>query len=533
MVMESVSPLVLVILDGWGYREETDGNAIAAANTPVMDSLWRAYPKTLIQASGKDVGLPKGQMGNSEVGHLNIGAGRIVPQELVRISDAVEDGSLYSNPALLEICESVKANDGKLHLVGLCSDGGVHSHIDHLLALLDLAKTQGVKDVCIHVITDGRDTPPTSGIGHVRRLQNYLDLVRVGRIVTISGRYYAMDRDRRWDRVQKAYEVMTSNTITADMTATEVLLETYAQDVTDEFIIPVRIAEGAIEPGDGVICFNFRPDRSREIAQALLNSDFKGFARSRHIAPLHMATFTQYDASLPVHVAFPPQSLEHMLGNVIASHGLQQFRAAETEKYAHVTYFFDGGQEEPNAGDDRVLVNSPMVPTYDDEPEMSACQVTDTAIAAANKRVYSLIVMNYANPDMVGHTGNFEATVEAIEHVDRCLGKLVESVTKAGGTLLITADHGNAEYMWDDDRNPWTAHTTNPVPFILVEGEGLKISGRGGDVRLRDRGRLSDIAPTILDILQLPKPEEMTGTSLLETADYEVLRHRTPANSRL
>ncbi len=310
-------------------------------------------------------------------------------------------------------------------------------------------------------------------------------------------------------------------------------METYAQEITDEFIVPVRIAKGAIEPGDGVICFNFRPDRSREITQGLLNSDFNGFPRSRHIAPLHMATFTQYDASLPVDVAFPPQSLENMLGNVIASHGLQQFRAAETEKYAHVTYFFDGGQEEPNVGDDRVLVNSPMVATYDDEPNMSARQVTDAAIAAANKHIYSLIVMNYANPDMVGHTGNFEATVEAIEHVDFCLGKLVESITKAGGTLLITADHGNAEYMWDDDRNPWTAHTTNPVPFILVEGEGLKIRGRGGDVRLRDRGRLSDIAPTILDILQLQKPEEMTGSSLLETADYEVRRHRTPANTRL
>lgn len=533
MVMESVSPLVLVILDGWGYREETDGNAIAAANTPVMDSLWHAYPKTLIQASGKDVGLPKGQMGNSEVGHLNIGAGRVVPQELVRISDAVEDRSLYTNPALVDICESVKANGGKLHLMGLCSDGGVHSHMDHLLALLDLAKTQGVKDVCVHVITDGRDTPPTSGIGHIRRLQNYLDLVRVGRIVTISGRYYAMDRDRRWDRVQKAYEVMTNDTITADIPATEVLLDTYAQDITDEFILPVRIAKGAIEPGDGIICFNFRPDRSREITQALLTKDFKGFARSRQITPLHVATFTQYDASLPVNVAFPPQNLDHMLGKVISSHGLQQFRAAETEKYAHVTYFFDGGQEEPNPGDERVLVNSPMVPTYDDEPDMSARQVTDAVIAAVNKRVYSLIVMNYANPDMVGHTGNFEATVAGVEHVDRCLGDLIESVTKAGGTLLITADHGNAEYMWDEDRNPWTAHTTNPVPFILVEGEGLKIHGYGGNVRLRDHGRLSDIAPTILDILQIPKPEEMTGSSLLETADYEVQRQRTPAKTRL
>lgn len=533
MVMESVPPLVLVILDGWGYREETDGNAIAAANTPVMDSLWRAYPKTLLQASGKDVGLPKGQMGNSEVGHLNIGAGRVVPQELVRISDASEDGSLFSNPALLKICESVKANNSKLHLLGLCSDGGVHSHIDHLLALIEVAKAQGIHDICIHVITDGRDTPPTSAASYLRRLQSNIDLLGVGRIVTISGRYYAMDRDRRWDRVQKAYDVITQDVITASMSPAEVLEYTYEQDVTDEFIVPVRIAKGAIETGDGVICFNFRPDRSRQILQALTASDFKGFERSHQIAPLHVATFTQYDASLDVNVAFPPQNLDNMLGQTIASHGLKQFRAAETEKYAHVTYFFDGGQEEPSPGDDRVLVNSPMVPTYDDEPAMSAQQVTDTAIAAVKQGVYSLIVMNYANPDMVGHTGNFEATVEAIEYVDACLGELVEGVTKAGGTLLITADHGNAEYMWDDDRNPWTAHTTNPVPFILVEGEGLKIRGYGGNVKLRDRGRLADIAPTILDILQVEKPAEMTGTSLLETADYEVAQPRTPVKIRL
>ncbi|CAN1210085.1 2,3-bisphosphoglycerate-independent phosphoglycerate mutase [Tumidithrix helvetica PCC 7403] len=533
MVMGSVSPIVLVILDGWGYREETDGNAIAAANTPVMDSLWRSYPSTLLQASGKDVGLPKGQMGNSEVGHLNIGAGRIVPQELVRITDAVEDGSILANRALKNVCESVKASEGKLHLIGLCSDGGVHSHIDHLIGLLELAKVHGIADVCIHVITDGRDTLPNSGVGYIKQLVDCIEKQEIGRIVTISGRYYAMDRDKRWDRVQKAYKVMTNNQITAETTSPVALLEaTYAQNITDEFILPVRLAEGAVEAGDGVICFNFRPDRSREITQVFMAENFSGFEREK-ISPIHFATFTQYDATLPVEVAFPPQNLDNMLGKVVAEHGLLQFRAAETEKYAHVTYFFDGGQEEPSKGDDRTIVNSPMVPTYDETPPMSATELTAVALDAIQKRKYSLIVINYANPDMVGHTGNFNATIQAISHVDKCLGELIEGITKAGGTALITADHGNAECMWDEHGNPWTAHTSNPVPFIVVEGEGLKIPGHGGDVQLRESGRLADIAPTILDILQIPKPEEMTGVSLLEPSDYEVRRSRTPVRLKV
>ncbi|WP_271253233.1 2,3-bisphosphoglycerate-independent phosphoglycerate mutase [Pseudanabaena sp. Chao 1811] len=525
----SVSPLVLIILDGWGYREETEGNAIAAANTPVIDSLWSTYPKTLLQASGKDVGLPKGQMGNSEVGHLNIGAGRVVPQELVRISDAVDDGSLLSNPALVGVCDKVKANNSKLHLIGLCSDGGVHSHIDHLLGLIDLAKVQGIQDVCIHAITDGRDTLPQSGINFIKLLQAHLNKIGTGRIVTISGRYYVMDRDKRWDRVQKAYEVLTNDQITTELTsAAEVLEAAYKEKITDEFLPPTRLAHGAIAAGDGVICFNFRPDRSREITQALVAENFTGFERDR-IESLAFATFTQYDSSLPVPVAFLPQNLTNLLGPVVASHGLKQLRLAETEKYAHVTYFFDGGMEEASEGDDRVLVNSPRVSTYDQEPAMSATEVTRIASEAIAKRIYSLIVINYANPDMVGHTGNFEATIKALEHVDRCLGNLLASIANAGGTALITADHGNAEYMWDDDGNPWTAHSSNPVPFILVEGEGRKIHGHGADVKLKPTGgRLADIAPTILEILQIPQPAEMTGVSLLEPANYEVKKLKTP-----
>jgi 2,3-bisphosphoglycerate-independent phosphoglycerate mutase len=528
MIMESVSPIVLVILDGWGYREETDGNAIAAAHTPVIDSLLRSYPSTLLQASGKDVGLPKGQMGNSEVGHLNIGAGRIVPQELVRITDAVEDGSILANRALTRVCEAVKTNQSKLHLIGLCSDGGVHSHIDHLIGLLELAKVHEISDVCIHAITDGRDTLSTSGVAYMKQLVDAIAKHEIGKIVTVSGRYYAMDRDKRWDRVQKAYKVMTSNQITAETTSPVAVLElSYAQNVTDEFILPTRLAEGAVEAGDGIICFNFRPDRSREITQVFMADDFSGFEREK-ISPIAFATFTQYDSQLSVEVAFPPQNLDNMLGKVVADHGLLQFRAAETEKYAHVTYFFDGGQEEPSKGDERAIVNSPMVSTYDETPPMSATELTAVAIAAIQKRKYSLIVMNYANPDMVGHTGNFEATIQAISHVDKCVGELIEAINKAGGTALITADHGNAECMWDEHGNPWTAHTSNPVPFIVVEGEGLKIHGHGGDVHLRESGRLADIAPTILDILQISKPEEMTGVSLLEPSDYEVRRSRTP-----
>ncbi len=532
MTPTPVSPVVLVILDGWGYREESDGNAIAVANTPNFDSLWTAYPSTLIQTSGKAVGLPKGQMGNSEVGHLNIGAGRTVPQELVRISDAIEDGSIFANEALVQVCEAVAQRQSKLHLLGLCSGGGVHAHTDHLIALLRLAKHHGISDVCIHAILDGRDTPPTSGKAEIQTLLSAIAEIGVGRIATLSGRYFAMDRDRRWDRVQSAYTVMTEDERSLDRDPLAVIGDAYAQEITDEFLPPTRIAPGAVAPGDGVIFFNFRPDRARQLTQAFVDPEFQFFERP-YLGPLEFVTFTQYDANFPVQVAFAPQNLSHILGEVIAENGLKQLRLAETEKYAHVTYFFNGGIEDPLPGEDRVLIASPMVSTYDRAPAMSAQEVTDKAIAAISKRVYSLVVINYANTDMVGHTGQMQATIEAVETVDRCLGQLMSQIIKVGGTCLMTADHGNAELMWDEQGNPWTAHTTNPVPFILVEGEGCKIPGHGADVKLRSDGCLADIAPTILEILQLPQPPEMNGQSLIAPADIEVRSNRSPVRLRI
>ena len=527
MVRVPVSPVVLTILDGWGHRESTEANAIATAKTPVFTSLQYAYPHTLIQTSGKAVGLPDGQMGNSEVGHLNLGAGRVVPQELVRISDAVEDGSIFKNQVSIDACNKVKATGGKLHLVGLCSEGGVHSHLKHLIGLLELSKQNGIENVCIHAITDGRDTYTTEGIKALSKIQNAIDRVGVGRIVTISGRYYAMDRDRRWDRVKLAYDVMTRNEKIDPRSATSILEAFYSSDITDEFILPTRIATGAVESGDAVIFFNFRPDRARQLTYAFVNDNFDGFEREK-IEDLHFVTFTQYDPNSPVEVMFKPQNLTNILGEVIANQGLRQFRTAETEKYPHVTYFFNGGLEISFEGEDRELIQSPMVATYDAAPEMSAQAVTDAVCNAVKKGIYSLIVVNYANPDMVGHTGNLKAAVEAIEAVDRCLGELIETVNQAGGTLLITADHGNAEYMRDADGNPWTAHTTNPVPFVLIEGEARKIVGHGTNVPLRNDGCLADVAPTILEILQIPQPEEMTGRSLIEPAVYEAKPNRTP-----
>ncbi|PSB68447.1 2,3-bisphosphoglycerate-independent phosphoglycerate mutase, partial [filamentous cyanobacterium CCP1] len=487
---------------------------------------------TLIRTSGKSVGLPNGQMGNSEVGHLNIGAGRVVPQELVRITDAVEDDSLLSNPALVKLCQEVKQRNGKLHLVGLCSEGGVHSHLLHITGLLKLAKEQNISDVCIHAITDGRDTKPSDGLRELQTIQGFIDKFGIGRIVTLSGRYYSMDRDRRWDRVQKAYEVMTQDGEGDGRSVLEILQASYDADLTDEFVLPTRIAPGAVEAGDGVIFFNFRPDRARQLTQAFVDPNFQEFERMQ-IAPLGFATFTQYDPSFPVLVAFEPQNLNNILGEVVSRHGLRQFRTAETEKYAHVTYFFNGGIEEPFAGEDRGLVPSPMVATYDRAPAMSAVQVTDGAIAAIEKGIYSLVVINYANPDMVGHTGNIEATVKALETVDHCLGRLLEGISKAGGTAIIIADHGNAERMRDEDGNPWTAHTTNPVPFILVEGEQRKIPGHGTEVALRSDGVLADIAPTILQLLNIPQPEEMTGRSMILSADVDFRANRTPVRVSL
>ncbi len=536
MADSPISPMVLVILDGWGCREEGNGNAVVQAKTPVMDSLWETYPRTTINTSGKAVGLPNGQMGNSEVGHLNIGAGRVVPQELVRISDAVEEKTIQENPALLEVCQKVRYADSKLHLIGLCSDGGVHSHLDHLIGLLEMAKAQDLTEVCVHVITDGRDTKPTDGEFAVQKLQKAVDDMGIGTLVTLSGRYYAMDRDNRWDRIEKVYKVMTEDAsaelASNPISVIDALKDSYKVGINDEFVEPMRLAPGAVEAGDGVIFFNFRPDRARQLTQAFVKREFEGFERDP-ILPLSFVTMTQYDSSLPVGVAFTPQSLDNILGEVIANHGLKQFRTAETEKYAHVTYFFNGGLEEPLPGEDRELVPSPMVATYDKDPEMSAKKVTDAAIGALNKRKYSLIVMNYANPDMVGHTGKMGETITALQEVDHEVGKLLSAIGRVGGTALIIADHGNAEYMHDEQGRPWTAHTTNPVPFILVEGEGLKIPGHGCEVELREGGCLADVAPTILEILQLPIPEDMTGQSMILKPVAEYKQSRSPVKVSL
>lgn len=512
-----VAPVVLAILDGWGYSQDSKFNAITAANTPVMDALWEAYPHTLIAASGGSVGLPDDQMGNSEVGHLTIGSGRIIRQELVRISQAVRDGSLARNPALNDLADTLTANGRPLHLLGLCSDGGVHSHLDHLGGLLHWAAGRGLSKICIHVITDGRDTPPTSGPVYLERVEALIKDAGVGEITTLCGRYWAMDRDNRWERTEKAYRLLTEPCALSSHSPQEVLAEAYGQNISDEFLEPVRFQPTVLEPGDGLVCFNFRPDRVRQLVRALVWPEFDGFPRER-ITPLHLVTFTQYEQSLPVSVAFPPESLDGLLGQVVSEHGLRQFRTAETEKYPHVTYFMNGGIEQAFPGEDRHLVPSPRVPTYDMEPAMSAEKLTASCIAAINKGIYSLVVINYANPDMVGHTGQMDATSEAIAMVDRCVGQLMEATTRMGGTMLITADHGNAEVMRGPDGRPWTAHTTNPVPVILVEGEKRQLPGHATDVKLREGGGLADIAPTLLAILGLPKPERMSGDSLIQPA---------------
>jgi 2,3-bisphosphoglycerate-independent phosphoglycerate mutase len=522
-----VAPVVLTILDGWGYRHDDAHNAIRAADTPVMDALWHAYPHTLIEASGAAVGLPDNQMGNSEVGHLTIGSGRIIRQELVRIGQAVRDGSIASNPALNALADRLLANGGSLHLIGLCSDGGVHSHVDHLGGLLKWAAARGLSDVCVHVITDGRDTPPSSAPTYVARVEDLIQQAGVGRIATLCGRYWAMDRDNRWERTEKAYRLLSEpGTITTSSAGTAIT-ETYAAGVEDEFIEPVRLAAGTVKAGDGLVCFNFRPDRVRQLIRAFVLPEFDHFPRQR-IEDLEVVTFTQYEKGLPVAVAFPPESLDGLLGQVISEAGLRQFRTAETEKYPHVTYFMNGGIEQAFPGEDRHLVPSPRVATYDQSPAMSAEQLTDSCIVAINKGIYSLVVINYANPDMVGHTGQMEATTEAITTVDRCVGRLLEATNKIGGTMLITADHGNAEVMEGADGRPWTAHTTNPVPVILVEGEKRKLPGLGNDIELRDHGGLADIAPTLLEILGLPKPENMSGESLIQAVRVDQAPTRVP-----
>ncbi|MEC9029007.1 MAG: 2,3-bisphosphoglycerate-independent phosphoglycerate mutase, partial [Cyanobacteriota bacterium] len=480
-----VAPVVLAILDGWGHREEVEHNSIRSAETPIMDALWHAYPHTLIEASGAAVGLPDNQMGNSEVGHLTIGAGRVIRQELVRISETVQAGRLGQTPALIALAERLRKSDSTLHLLGLCSDGGVHSHINHLCGLLHWAAAAGLNKVTVHLITDGRDTPTQSASKYLHQIEDAIKASGVGELASLCGRYWAMDRDHRWERTIRAYEVLTDpNQSISRVTAEDVLSASYANGTTDEFLEPTRLSNNYFKDGDGLVMFNFRPDRARQLVQALTLPDFDGFPRANQPS-LDVVTFTQYEHDLPVAVAFPAESLDDLLGQVVSEHGLRQYRTAETEKYPHVTYFMNGGIEQPLAGEERHLVPSPRVATYDLAPAMSADTLTESCVNAIESGVYSLVVINYANPDMVGHTGVMGAAQEAISTVDRCIGRLLDSTGRMGGTLLITADHGNAELMQGSDGQAWTAHTTNPVPVILVEGEKRKLSGYGNDIQLR------------------------------------------------
>lgn len=502
-------PVALIILDGFGYLPTDRGNAVKHANTPVFDSIFQNYSHTLIGASGEDVGLPDGQMGNSEVGHLNIGAGRIVYQELTRITKEIREGSLFTNPALLEAMENAKKEGRALHLMGLLSDGGVHSHNSHIEGLLLMAKQQGVKDVYVHAFMDGRDTPPQSGKDYIVQLENFMKTHGIGKILTVSGRYYAMDRDKRWDRVKLAYDAIVKADAPKADSALSCIEASYHENVTDEFVLPTVIGEGltTLSAHDSVIFFNFRPDRARELTRAIVDRDFDGF--EREYFETTYVTMTQYDKTMPnVIVAYTPQTLDNTLGEYIASKGKTQLRIAETEKYAHVTFFFNGGREEAYANEERILVPSPKVATYDLKPEMSAYEVTDMLINDLETNPKDLIVLNFANPDMVGHTGVFEAAVKAVETVDICLGKVLDKIKSLGGVAFITADHGNAEQMFDDLGGPFTAHTTNKVPFVMVDDVNKNI-------KLRDGGRLCDFAPTILEVMGLEKPEQMTGISLL------------------
>ena len=499
-------PLVLMILDGFGIAP-VEGNAIAAANKPNLDKIFAENPHTQIGASGMDVGLPDGQMGNSEVGHTNIGAGRIVYQELTRITKSAQDGDMDKNEALLKAMNNAKDNGKALHFMGLLSDGGVHSHNTHLYALLEMAKRVGVEKVFVHCFMDGRDVPPSSGKDYVKELMDKLEEIGVGKIATVMGRYYAMDRDNRWERVEKAYAAMVYGEGEQAECPLCAMQNSYDKEVTDEFVVPT-VVKGAepISEGDSVIFYNFRPDRAREITRTLVDPDFTGFERKKGFFPLTYVCMTQYDATMPnVEVAYKPESLVNTFGEYISNKGLTQLRIAETEKYAHVTFFFNGGVEKQYPGEDRILVKSPAVATYDLQPEMSAYEVTDKMVEAVKSGKYDALILNYANCDMVGHTGVFEAAVKAVEAVDTCVGRVVEAVKEMGGCVLLTADHGNADKMVDDDGTPFTAHTTNPVPFCVINHP----------CQLREGGRLADIAPTMLKVLGLEQPAEMTGESII------------------
>ncbi|MCD8395823.1 MAG: 2,3-bisphosphoglycerate-independent phosphoglycerate mutase [Lachnospiraceae bacterium] len=506
-------PTVLMILDGYGLNEKTEGNAIAQAATPVMDNLMATCPFVQGAASGLSVGLPDGQMGNSEVGHMNMGAGRVVYQDLTRITKEIQDGDFFENPELKRAMENAKKNDSSLHMWGLLSDGGVHSHNTHVYALLQMAKNYGLKKVYVHCFLDGRDTPPASGKDYVQELTDKMQEIGVGEIGVVSGRYYAMDRDNRWDRVEKAYRALVYGEGEMANSGVEAVAQSYEKDVTDEFVLPtVVMKDGApvttVKDGDSVIFFNFRPDRARELTRTFCCDDFDGFDRGPRVHVTYVC-FADYDVTIPNKtVAFPKISVTNTFGEYLAAHNMTQARIAETEKYAHVTFFFNGGVEAPNPGEDRILVKSPKVATYDLQPEMSAPEVCEKIVGAVTSGKYDVVITNFANPDMVGHTGVLSAAIKAIETVDECVGKVVEAVKSMDGKLFICADHGNAEQLIDyETGEPFTAHTTNPVPFILVNcGEG---------VGLREGGRLADIVPTLIELMGMEQPAEMTGQSLL------------------
>ena len=503
-------PTALIIMDGWGQSSSTVGNAVELAQTPVYDNLLKKYPHTLIAASGLDVGLPEGQMGNSEVGHLNIGAGRVIYQELTRITKSIKDGDFFENPELIGAMKHAKEHGTKLHTWGLLSDGGVHSHIEHLKALIKMAKDQGLDNIYVHGFMDGRDTSPTSGMSYVKELEAYMSEIGFGEIATISGRYYSMDRDKRWERIEKSYNMLVNGVGETSDSAVAVFEKSYEQGVTDEFILPtVIIKEGkpvaTVSENDAIIFFNFRPDRAREITRAIVDVDFDGFERTYF--PTKYVGFTQYDKTIEnIEIAYKQQSINNTLGEYLSKLGKTQLRIAETEKYAHVTFFFNGGVEAPNAGEDRALINSPKVATYDLKPEMSAYEMTDKLLSELDRDYYDLIVINYANPDMVGHTGIIPAAVKAVETVDECVGKIVAKLEDKGGAFIITADHGNAEQMLTDKGEPMTAHSINKVPCIV---------GGVGNVTLSTEGKLSDLTPTLLDLMLLDVPSEMTGTSII------------------
>jgi len=522
--MQKRRPVMLVVLDGWGWREEAADNAIRQARTPTFDRLWASCPHAFLHTSGEDVGLPSGQMGNSEVGHLNIGAGRLVLQDLPRINAAIAGGEIERAPALKRLIERLRQTGGTCHLLGLVSPGGVHSHQDHAAALASILAAASVPTL-LHAFTDGRDTPPRSAGEDIARL--LAALPRAVPIATVSGRYYAMDRDKRWDRVAKAYHAIVDAEGPHFADAPAAIADAYTHEISDEFVVPAVVGDyRGMRDGDGVLCFNFRADRVREILTALLDPDFTGFARRRTVRIAVAVGMTQYSEQLDafLETIFPPQTLANVLGQVVADAGRSQLRMAETEKYPHVTYFLNGGEEKPYRGEDRIMVPSPKVATYDLKPEMSAPQLTDKAVEAIGSHQYDLIVLNYANPDMVGHTGSLAAAIKAVETVDTGLGRIAEAIAKAGGALLVTADHGNCELMRDPDTGgPHTSHTTNPVPVLLLGGGNVSLTS----------GRLADVAPTLLELMDLPQPAEMTGRSLLRGTKASDQRSVRPSTSAI